>query len=204
MTDDVQQAPHKKRSGRRVGPTSSHDMILDAARGKFSEQGFEGATMRAIATAANVDSALIHHFFLSKDGLFMAAVQDAFTVPDLVPLVVDGEPEEAGERLAHAFLAHWEDPGTRPRLESLIRSVRSFEGATETIRDFLEGDVLQPVTAALGHGRPELRAALIGTQLIGLAYLRFVLRVEPLASMGPRELAACVGGTCQGYLTGRL
>jgi AcrR family transcriptional regulator len=179
-------------------------MILEAARSKFSEHGFEGTTMRAIAGAANVDSALIHHFFLSKEGLFAAAVQDAFAVPDLLAIVTQGDERGAGERLARAFVMHWEDPDIRPRLESIIRSVRSFEGAAAALRDFLGQEVLHPVTAALGHGRTELRAALVGAQLLGLAYLRFVLRMEPLASMDPEELARSVAATCQSYLTERL
>jgi len=200
----VQQPPHRKRSGRRVGPTSSQDLILEAARLKFAENGFEGTTMRTIAQAANVDSALIHHFFLSKEGLFMAAVQDAFTVPDLVTVVTGGGEDGAGERLVRAFLTHWEDPDIRPRVESVIRSVRSFDGATAVIREFLDAEVLQPVTAALGHGRGDLRASLVGTQLLGVIYLRFVLRMEPIASMDVEQLTGCMAPTCQSYLTERL
>ncbi|MFC4891388.1 hypothetical protein ACFPK5_40475 [Streptomyces beijiangensis] len=119
-------------------------------------------------------------------------------------MVSEGSRERAGERLARAFLTHWEDPEIQPRLESLIRSARSFEGASAALCDFLGAEVLQPVTVALGHGKPELRASLVGTQLLGLAYMRFVLRAEPLASMTAEELVRCVAGTCQNYLTERL
>ncbi|MFE1886039.1 TetR/AcrR family transcriptional regulator [Streptomyces diastatochromogenes] len=204
MEEQVRQPSPKKRSGRRAGPTSSHDLILETARSVFSEHGFEATTMRAVATAANVDSALIHHFFLSKQGLFMAAVQDALIMPDLVTTVTEGDPAQAGERLARAVLTHWASPEIRPRLESLIRSSRSFDGATTALCDFLGAETLQPVTAALGHGKPELRASLVGTQLLGLAYMRLVLRAEPLASMSTEELVACVAETCQSYLTERL
>jgi AcrR family transcriptional regulator len=194
----------KKHSGRRIGPTNSHGVILDTARTLFSERGFDGATMRGIAQAADVDSALIHHFFLSKEGLFSAAVQDAFVVPDLVATVCEGDPDRAGERLARAFLTHWETPGIRPRVEALIRSVRAFDGADSALCDFVGGEVMRPVTVALRHGKPELRAALLGIQLIGIVYLRLVLKMEPLASMSVDDLVTYVAPTCQAYLTERL
>lgn len=204
MTEVEQRLPHKKRSGRRVGPTSSHHMILDTARAEFAAHGFEGTTMRAIAQAATVDAALIHHFFLSKEGLFTAAVQDAFFVPDLVPLVVEGAAERTGERLARAFITHWERPEIQPRLDAVLRSATAFEGASAAIRDFLGAEVLQPVTNALGYGKPELRASLVGTQLMGVAMLRRVVRVEPIASLRPEQLVFSVADTCQHLLTGRI
>jgi AcrR family transcriptional regulator len=194
----------KKHSGRRAGPTNSHGAILDAARAQFSEHGFDGTTMRGIAQAADVDAALIHHFFLSKEGLFFAAVQDAFEVPDLVATVCKGDLAGAGERLARAFLGHWENPRIRPRVEGLIRSACSFEGALTTLSEFVGGEVLQPVTAALGQGSSQLRAAFLGVQLIGVLYTRFVLELEPVASMDVDELASCLAPTCQGYLTDGL
>lgn len=204
MTEVEQRLPHKKRSGRRVGPTSSHHMILDTARAEFAAHGFEGTTMRAIAQAATVDAALIHHFFLSKEGLFTAAVQDAFFVPDLVPLVVEGAAERTGERLARAFITHWERPEIQPRFDAVLRSATAFEGASAAIRDFVGEEVLQPVTDALGYGKPELRASLVGTQLLGVATLRRVIRVEPIASMRPEQLVFCVADSCQHLLTGRI
>lgn len=201
---DSRQSYPKKHSGRRAGPTNSHGTILDTARALFSERGFDGTTMRGIAHAADVDSALIHHFFLSKEGLFFAAVQDAFVVPELVETVCEGDPDQAGERLARAFLAHWENPEIRPRVEGLVRSARAFNGADSALCDFVGGEVLRPVTMALGHGKPELRAALLGVQLIGIVYMRLVLKAEPLASMSVDDLVACVAPTCQAYLTERL
>lgn len=201
---DSRQSHPKKHSGRRTGPTNSHGVILDTARALFSERGFDGTTMRGIAQAADVDSALIHHFFLSKEGLFFVAVQDAFVVPELVATVCEGDPDQAGERLARAFLAHWETPDIKPRVEGLIRSARALDAADSALCDFVGGKVMRPVTITLGHGKPELRAALLGVQLIGIVYLRLVLKVEPLASMGVDDLVTYVAPTCQAYLTERL
>jgi AcrR family transcriptional regulator len=195
--------PHRKHSGRRVGPTSSQQVILDAARAEFSARGFEGTTMRVVAQSAGVDAALIHHFFLSKGGLFSAAVQDVLCVPDLVQTVGDGPREQAGQRLAGAYIAHWEDPDIRPRLVGLLRSASAFEGATEVIQEFF-GRTLMPVASAAGQGRPELRAALCGSFLLGAAALRYVTRSEPTVSLSPGELVRIAGGTCQAYLFDRL
>jgi AcrR family transcriptional regulator len=194
----------KKHSGRRTGPTNSHGVILETARALFSEGGFDGTTMRGIAQAADVDSALIHHFFLSKQGLFFAAMQEAFAVPGLVAAVCEGDPDRAGERLAQAFFAHWEAPDIERQVAGLIRSARAFDGADSALCEFVGGEVIRPVTTKLGHGKPELRAALLGVQLIGVVYLRLVLMAEPLASMSVDELVAHVAPTCQAYLTERL
>lgn len=201
--EDEMRPPHKKHSGRRVGPTSSQHVILDAAREEFSARGFEGTTMRAIAQSAGVDAALIHHFFLSKGGLFSAAVQDVFAVPELVATAIDGPQEDAGERLAWAYVTHWESPEIQPRLVALLRSATAFEGATAAIQEFF-GQTLVPVAAAVGQGRAELRASLCGSFLLGVAALRYVSRAEPTASLTPKALVQTLAGTCQSYLCDRL
>jgi len=179
-------------------------MILNTARAEFSAHGFGGTTMRAIAQAATVDAALIHHFFLSKEGLFTAAVQDAFVVPDLVPTVVEGSVERTGERTARAFITHWETPDVRHRLIGVLRSVMAFEGAHAALCDFLGSEILQPITAALGNGKSELRASLVGSQLIGIALMRYVICSEPVVSLRPEQVVFCIADTCQYYLTGRV
>jgi AcrR family transcriptional regulator len=203
VDEDGIRPPHKKHSGRRAGPTSSQQVILDAARAEFSASGFEGTTMRAIAQSAGVDAALIHHFFLSKGGLFAAAVQDVFTVPDLVTTVLAGPPETVGQRLVRAFVTHWEDPEIRPRLVGLLRSATSFEGATGAIQEFFS-DTLLPVATATGPGRSELRSALCGSFLLGVATLRYVSATEPTASLSRERLVRATAGTVQSYLCDRL
>jgi AcrR family transcriptional regulator len=199
----VMPAP-KKRSGRRAGPTNSRQLILDASRSLFSAGGFEGTTMRAIAHASGVDAALIHHFFVSKEALFTLAMRDAFSVIDLVPSVVDGSPERTGERLARAFISYWERPEVQPGLVGLLRSATTFEGAATAIRDFLGAEVLQPVTTTLGYGQSQLRASLVGSQLLGLAMMRYLIRGEPIAALRPEQVVFCVADVCQHYLVERL
>jgi len=199
-----EQAPWKKRTGRRAGPTTSDRSILETAKQEFAAQGFGGTTMRAIARSAGVDVALIHHFFLTKDGVFAAVIRGAFTVPDLVPTVLDGAPERVGERLVRAFVQHWESDDVQPRLVAVLRSVSASELAAEAFRGFLGTEVLLPVTVALGRKRPELRAWLVGVQLIGLALLRYVIGTETIAALRSEQLVFSVSDVCQRYLVGRL
>ena len=200
MTSD-HQVPAPKRSGRRAGPTNSHATILAAGRAEFSAHGFEGTTMRAVADTAGVDAALIHHFFLSKGGLFIAAVQDVFVVTDLVRVALAGPRATVGERFARAYLGHWDDPSIRMRLVSVLRSATSFEGATAIVQEFL-AETLIPITEALGQGRPQLRAALAGSYLVGVAAQRYV--ISPGLVPTPDPLLDGFARSCQYYLCERL
>jgi hypothetical protein len=122
----------------------------------------------------------------------------------LVPIAVQGAPERTGERVVRAFVSHWEQPEIRPAITAVLRSVTASEGAKAAVRGFLGETVLRPVTVALGRGRPELRASLAGTALIGLAHLRYVLGSPEVAAMRPEQLVFSVADVCQGYLFGRL
>lgn len=194
----------RKRTGRRVGPTVSNRVILDIARRQFARRGYEGTTMRTIAQEARVDTALIHHFFLTKEGLFEAAIRDALNPPDLVARVLDGPRGRVGERTVQLFFTFWDTPTTQARLTGVLRSVTAVSGAAEAVRRFLGDDVLYPLTEALGRENPRLRASVTGASLIGLATTRYVLKVRPVASLSPADLAAASARTFQTYLTGAL
>jgi AcrR family transcriptional regulator len=200
--EDAMPSPQKKHSGRRVGPTNSQQVILQAARTEFSARGFEGTTMRAIAGSAGVDAALIHHFFLSKGGLFSAAVQDVFAVPGLAA-AADGPAETVGERVTLACVAHWEKSEVQAQLVALLRSASAFDGASAAIQEFF-GKALAPVASTVGKGHADLRASLCGSYLLGVAALRYVSRTEPMASLSTHRLVRTVGRTCQSYLCERL
>ena len=194
----------RKRTGRRVGPTVSNRVILDIARRQFARRGYEGTTMRTIAQEARVDTALIHHFFLTKEGLFEAAIRDALNPPDLVARVLNGPRGRVGERTVQLFFTFWDTPTTQARLTGVLRSVTAVSGAAEAVRRFLGDDVLYPLTEALGRENPRLRASVTGASLIGLATTRYVLKVRPVASLSPADLAAASARTFQTYLTGAL
>jgi AcrR family transcriptional regulator len=188
------------RTGRRPGAGGTREKILAAARFHFAEAGYDGATIRGIAGEAGVDPALVLHYFGSKEGVFLAAVEfpidPAVVIPPLLAPGLDG----LGTRLAGFFLETWDSPLGSPLL-GLIRSVVGSERAAEILRDFVSREVLGRLAEALELDQPQLRASLAASQLVGLAMLRYVVKLEPLASARPEEVAAWLGPSIQRYLT---
>lgn len=189
-----------RRGGRRSGQSGTRDAILGSARAQFAEHGFDRATIRGIATAAGVDAALVHHFFGTKDELFAAALElpfDAAVMPDLLA----GDADGVGERVVRHYLGVWVDPVTGPHLQAVFRSVASRPEALDTVRRFVVERVLEPVAASLGRDRPALRAELLGAQLVGVAFARYVVGLPHLQDLGLEELVALVAPSAQRYLT---
>jgi len=195
----VSDAP-ARRPGRRSGPTVSRGDILAAARRLFAERGYDGATIRAIAQEAGVDAALVHHFFGTKEQVFVAAMELPFQPADLLPQLVGGPREQVGERFVRLFLALWRDPERRAPVLALLRSATTNEQAAEMIRQFVTEALLTRVAGALGV--PPLRVTAAASQLIGLAMVRYLIGVEPLASADEEEIVRLVAPTIQRYLDG--
>ena len=206
------------RRGRRPGGPDTRAAILGAARQRFAEQGYAGASVRSIATAAGVDSALVHHYFGTKEDLFLASLQLSFDPREVIGSRLGGGPgaggredgaggaggsEDAGERLMRLFVTVWEDEASRLPLLALVRGIVE-PGGQVLVRDAFLRMVLAPLAAGLGIDEPERRMPLVASQLIGLVMLRYVLAVEPLASTPPDELVAIYAPTLQRYLTGPL
>jgi len=200
----VQAAPARRRTGRRPGDSGSRQSILVAARTEFARQGFEATTIRGIARNANVDPALVHHFFLSKEGVFAAAMQEAFSLADRLPAILEPGLDGLGERLVETFVSRWEDSGEDNPLLGIIRSAMSYEESARMLREFVGADVLGQLTAAIGGSDAELRAGLVGMQLVGLAVMRYVVRVPPLVSLPIEGVVATLGPAVQRFLTGDL
>jgi AcrR family transcriptional regulator len=190
------------RTGRRPGASGTREAILDAARRAFAEQGYQQATIRGVAELAGVDPALVHHYFGTKQELFVAAVQLPINpVPQLMAVLAD-DPGRTGQRIVEVFLSVWDHAADRSPLLALIRSAVGDERAAAMLREFITEEVLGQLAHRLGSPDARLRATLVGSQLIGLAMARYIIRVEPLASAPAAELAAAVGPTLQRYLTG--
>jgi len=188
------------RSGRCSGDSGTKEAILAAARTRFGDHGYDGATIRGIAAAAKVDPKLILHYFESKEGIFVAAVDFPFDPAVAIPPLLAPGLDGLGSRLVRFFLETWESPAGSPML-ALIRSVVSSERAAALLRDFVTREVLARLARALELDQPHLRASLVGSQLVGLAMLRYVVKVEPLASAPGPRVAAWIGPTLQRYLT---
>ncbi|MEV0720022.1 TetR family transcriptional regulator [Asanoa sp. NPDC050611] len=194
-----------RRTGRRPGNPDTRDAILAAARTAFAEKGYDGASIRAIATSAGVDPALVHHYFGTKDKLFLASMNAPLDPGEIIPEVLAGDPDGLGERLVTMFLTIWDSPAGKAGV-GLLRSAVSSEWTARLFRDFVVTQVLRRVMGAVPMPPEEapLRVSLVASQLAGLAMVRYVIKVEPLAS-APREvLVAAVGPTIQRYVFGEL
>jgi AcrR family transcriptional regulator len=193
-----------RRTGRRPGSSDTRDRILDAARTSFGQHGFDGATVRAIASTAGVDPALVHHYFGTKQQLFVAAMEFPEDLAALVPRVMDGPREKIGERLVRTMLELWEEPRMQPLLLGLLRSATSDPVAAGMLRRLLAEGPFLALASATDRPDAQARAVLAGTQLVGLALARHVVHVEPLASASREAVARAVGPTIQRYLLGDL
>lgn len=194
---------HAARRGRRPGAPDTRAAILSAAREAFAAAGYAGTTIRAVAGAAGVDAALVHHYFGTKDDLFVAAMQlPVDPRVELAPVLAQG-PDGAGERIVRTVLTVWDDPTNRLPLLAVVRGALDGSGQRLIADGFLPA-VIEPIGVALGIDHPERRMPLVASQLIGLIMLRYLLEAEPVASMPVEELVAALGPTIQRYLTGDL
>ncbi|MEU0036971.1 MULTISPECIES: TetR family transcriptional regulator [unclassified Streptomyces] len=181
---------------------ATRDRILDAAREEFSERGYEKTSVRGIAKAAGVDSALVHHYFGTKEQVFEAAVEVAFAPALAAPTAVeDGPLDGIGERLTRFIFGVWENPATRAPLLAIVRSAVNNETAAAVFRRLIAAQLLRRIARQVDLPDAELRAELAAAQLVGVAMLRYVIRVEPLASADLEPIVARVAPVVQGHLT---
>ena len=187
------------RTGRRPGAGGTRAKILASARTHFGASGFDGGTVRSIATTAGVDPALVLHYFGSKEGIFRAALDFPVDPAEFIPRLLAPGLDGLGERLVRFFIDTWDSPAGSPLL-GLIRSVVGNENAAAMLRDFVSREVVGRLAEALERDEPQVRASLVASQLVGLAMLRYVIKLEPLASASSEQIANWVGPAIQRYL----
>jgi AcrR family transcriptional regulator len=193
-----------ERTGRRPGPSTTRADILAAARESFAELGYDRTSVRGVAGRAGVDPALVHRFFGSKDDLLAAALEVAVNPAERIPEVMAGEPSALGERVVRYFLSVWEQSPSREVMIGMLRSAATNEQAAKLMREFFSNEVLARIAAPLAGEDAELRTTLMSSQLLGLATIRYILRVEPLASASQETIVTALAPTLQRYLTGEL
>ncbi|GAA3531199.1 TetR family transcriptional regulator [Nonomuraea rosea] len=189
--------------GRRPGNPQTRESILEAAIESFVTEGYGGTTIRAVARTAGVDPALVMHFFGSKDKLFEAAINGTMPVALLVE-AIDGDEEHLGERLVRRYLGLWEDPVHGPKLAAVVRSAAATPATAELLKELMTRELLGPVARSLSHDHAHIRGLLAASQLLGLAAMRYLLKIEPLASLPADLVVAAVAPGIQRYLTGTL
>ena len=189
--------------GRRPGAPDTRAAILASARASIAEKGFAGTTIRAVAADAGVDAALVHHYFGTKDDLFVAALELPVDPREAIAPALVGGPDGAGERLLRVFLGIWDDPANTHVFVALARTLLD-PSAGHLLREGFFPVVLHPVGRALGLDRPDLRMSLVASQMLGIVLGRYVLALEPLASLPGDAVVAAYAPTIQRYLTGDL
>ncbi|MFG1972680.1 TetR family transcriptional regulator [Nonomuraea fuscirosea] len=182
------------RFSERSAPT--RQAILEAARARFAKDGYEKATIRAIAADAGVSAAMVVRYFGSKADLFALTTQAGFAELDLAHV----PREEIGRRFARAALEPWER-GDNEAMAALHRAAMTHGEAADAVQRLIDRQVL-PALRAVFPDDPDIetKAGLVHGQGLGVIVGRYLLRLEPLASMGFEDLVAAVGDSVQRYL----
>jgi AcrR family transcriptional regulator len=188
--------------GRRPGGSDTKAAIEASARRLFSELGYPRTTMRAIAADAGVDPRLITHFFGSKQELFVAVVELPFDPETTFDTLLSGGGADAGRRLAEFILALHDNPEARSTITGIIRAAASEEAAAAQIRELIMTRLLTPLIRNVGGDDPELRAEMLGSQVVGLTFARFIVGVPALQSADRERLAAYLSRVFDVYLRG--
>jgi AcrR family transcriptional regulator len=189
--------------GRRPGKTDTRQEIIQAARRVFADKGYEQASLRAVARAAGVDAALVHHYFDGKSALFMAAMSLPFDPRTVKEESVPSDTESSrGAATVEGFLAMWDKAeGTGSSFASTATAMATSESVAAAVREFVSERVW-----SVHDGRPEddeatfwRRRAMISAQLMGLAFNRYILRMPPISTATPADIGRWVGPNIDRY-----
>ena len=193
-----------RRRGRRQGEPVSRDVVLAAAKRRFAAEGYEKTTLRAIARDAHVDPSMVLYLFGSKEELFRESLR-LILDPDVLVAALRGGPDddpEIGIRMVRMYLRIWEAPDSAASMRAMLQSATSNADAHEAFREFMQNYVLTAVSGVLGGGeQARLRAMLAGSQLVGVAMLRYIMEVPPLATLSGDEVVRLIAPTLTRYLT---
>ncbi|WP_405062424.1 TetR family transcriptional regulator [Kribbella sp. NBC_01505] len=196
------EAPAARGPGRRPGGPDTRGEILGAARKSFADKGFTATSIRAVAREAGVDAALVHHYFASKDELFIEAMALPVDPREIAAEVLGGPRDDIGRRIATVFLGVWESPDGQQRMRAIFRSMVGSEEVARVMREGITQLILQPVSKALDVPDAAIRVSLVASQLIGLAMVRYLIELEPIASVDQQILIDRLAPVLQHHLTG--
>ncbi len=195
----------RARRGRRPkGRGDAREDILRAALHEFARRGYEGASVREISRGARVDPALVYHYFGDKEGLFVESMRAQMHPPSEGEVPAKGSRSERAERVVRAFLDRWGGRGEPTPLLALMRSASSDPEAAALVRDLFARQIVPWAAASLPSGDIDRSVALIGSTLFGVAFLRYIVRLEPLASASAEDLGRWIGPALLRYMTESL
>jgi AcrR family transcriptional regulator len=176
--------------------------ILAEARASFAEHGYSGTTVRAVARAADVDPALVFHYYGSKENLLDVATTPPQSFLDQIVSAWQTPPAELGEQLVRQMLRNWQNPEHEPILRAVMQIAGNEPAIREKLRQIIQRSMMGPSAQALSENERALRSGLIAAQLMGLAFMRFVWKIEPLASLDDDAVVAAIAPAIQRYLDG--
>jgi len=178
--------------------------ILAAARDEFAEQGWAGTTLRAVARAADVDPALVYHYFGSKEGLLDAATNPPQKWLDSIAKVWTTPVDQLGTALITLLLASWADDEIGPTLRAILQTAAHEPSTREKLRRVVEGSLMGVSELGSDERNRLIRSGLISSQMMGFALMRYVWKIEPVASMPDDEVVAAIAPNLQHYVNGDL
>ena len=207
MSEQVpNEVPGARKRGRPKGSTTgtTKAAILRAASKEFSHAGYEAASLRSVARRAGVDPALVHHYFKDKDDLFVQTMHIPVNPGEIIAQAATAPLEQMGEALVRALLTTRRKPAFRTAATAMMRGLISSSSATKILRPFLQKEIFSRLGSRLPEDSAEPRVALVASQMIGLIVARYIIDLEPVASMDDEQVIELVAPTIQRYLTGEL
>jgi AcrR family transcriptional regulator len=186
--------------GRRPGNVDTRGEIVDAARRVFAEKGYDGTSLRAVAREAGVDPALVHHYFDGKASLFVTAMALPFD-PRAVKQQAES-PVFSGAKVIETFLAMWDRAeGTGSSFTSCLSAMAASSSVADAMREFVNERVwsARPPNPGEKEAVSRQRTAMISSQLMGLAFVRYILRAPPISTASPRQIGQWIGPTLDRY-----
>jgi AcrR family transcriptional regulator len=178
--------------------------ILAAAREAFADTGWAGTTIRAVARAADVDPALVYHYFGSKDGLLDAATNPPARWLESVAKTWATPVPELGAALLRLMLGAWADDEIGPVLRAVMQTAAHEPTTREKLRRVVESSLMGVSQLGVDQRDRTVRSGLVSTQIMGLAMMRYIWKIEPLASMSDDELVAAIAPNLQHYIEGDI
>lgn len=179
--------------GRRAGKPDTRSQILAVARWRFLQSGYQAVTLRSVAAEAGVDVALVSYHFGSKKGLFGAALALVVNPAETLARTAEGDPATFPQRALRDLLALWEDPESGAPLRALIVGATHDQAITGLVKEMLEREMIDKIAARLRGADARKRAGAFCAQIAGLVVTRYILRLEPVASMAPDEIIRIYG-----------
>jgi AcrR family transcriptional regulator len=174
--------------GRRAGAVDTRALIRDAARARFLAHGYQAVTLREVAADAGVDVALISYYFGSKHGLFSVAMALPVNPVEMVASHLDGDLNTLAERLLRSLLTVWDSPDVGAQMQAAARAALNDPTMTNLVRDGIVREIIDKVAERLGGPDGAGRAAAFAIQAAGVIFTRYLLKVEPIASMSADEI----------------